>query len=248
MLQLARRVPDELGRMSQFLASVFRPGWHDLDRDGLSTTLRLTAEAKYFALYRFVWWMKLDCTAQPNFPDLVKRHPTFPYLAYNSSLSLATGLPFVAPVPDPTGVWLDCDLRCGEQYIDRILMPANIVLAPENLPARWDVRREIFLGAVLPQIADRILACTKQERDSILEGCRKVVTYGATCTIARTRNECLTDIFSGRRGAPGNMPHNDRRQLLKSVCERLLLDSKWSTQVERHRLLSLRLAEVLEIE
>ena len=104
-LQLARnRVPEELGRMFQFIASVFSAGWDEMDQDGLSTTLRLTAEAKYFALYRMLWSMRLVSMDEPQWPDLIMRYPSFASLKYCYTPGIGSGLPFIAAVADPTGV------------------------------------------------------------------------------------------------------------------------------------------------
>ena len=109
-----------------------------------------------------------------------------------------------------------------------------------------NVGRDIILGVVLPQAAERVLGRTEQVVDSILKGCRGIVTYGAPCTIARKREEALADLFSGNHCSPKNLPHDERHQLLKRVSERLHLDGKWSERADRDLISDL--AEILGIK
>src|SRR5262249_17256507 len=159
---------------------------------------------------------------------------TFTSLNPSYCTNVLMGLPFVAPIPDPTGVWLECDLRCGNEDLDRVLLPADRVLTPRNeVRLESGLGRDLAQAVIFPEAAERVLARAEPIRESILEGCRSVVAYKRACTIAGHRNEDLIDVFTGRRGAPGNMPHNERRQLLKSVSERLQLDGKWSKPADR---------------
>jgi hypothetical protein len=237
---------DEVSRMSEFLASVYSPGWDEIDQDGLSTTLRLTAEAKYFALYRLLYTMRLISMDQPHWPQLIQRYSIFTSLQPSYSTNVLMGLPFAAPVADPTGVWLECDLECGDESLDRVLLPADRVLMPRNeARPEAELGRDLVQAVVLPQAAERVLTRPEPIQKSILEGCRRAVTYKWPCRISRERIEDIVDVFTGRRGPPGNMPHDVRRRLLKSVSERLQIDGKWSKAADG-ALLS-KLAEILGV-